>query len=154
MSAVQAAPVHLDTARRLLQREPVVRVATVGTAGPHVVPLWFVWEQNAIYCSLMGESGTWSNVRRDSRVALVFDVGTDWGELAGVTLVGSGRLLRPEHPDLRVPISRWYDKYRERFGRHGFRSFTEVTRELWFLRVEPQDLVSWDHGGGPFAVGS
>ena len=154
MSAVRAAPVHMDTARRLLQREPVVRVATVGPDGPHVVPLWFVWEQAAVYCSLTDGSETRSNVRRDSRVALAFDVGREWRELAGVTLLGTGRLLRPEHPDIRVPISRWYDKYRERFGRHGFRTFTAAATELWFLRVEPHDLVSWDHGGGPFVAGS
>jgi hypothetical protein len=154
MSAVRAATVHMDTARRLLQREPVVRVATVGPAGPHVVPLWFVWEQQAVYCSLTDESETLGNVRRDNRVSLAFDVGREWRELAGVTLLGTGRLLRPEHPDLRVPISRWFDKYRERFGRHGFRTFTEATRELSFLRVEPHDLASWDHGAGPFAAGS
>ena len=154
MSAVQAAPVHLDTARRLLQREPVVRVATVGPEGPHVAPLWFVWETGAVYCSLTDESETLANVRRDSRVALVFDVGQRWEELAGVTLRGAARPLRPEHPDLRGPISRWYDKYRDRFGRTGFREFTEATRELWFLRVDVQELVSWDHGAGPFASGS
>ena len=152
MSAVQAAPVHLDTARRLLQREPVVRVATVGPDGPHVAPLWFVWEPHGVYCSTTGDSETLADVRRDSRVALVFDVGTRWEELAGVTLLGTGRPLRPEHPDLRGPISRWYEKYRERFGRAGFRQFTEITRELWFVRVDPHELMSWDHGSGPFAA--
>ena len=154
MSAVRAAEVHLDTARRLLQREPAVRVATVGPAGPLVVPLWFVWEPHAVYCSVAGGGEIMENVRHDSRVALVFDVGRTWEELAGVTVLGTGRPLKPEHPDLRGPMSRWYDKYRERFGRDGFRSFTETTRELWFLRVEPHDLVSWDHGGGPFAAES
>jgi len=58
---------------------------------------------------------------------------------------------RPEQPDLRAPMSRWHDKYRERFARHGFRTFSEATRDLWFLRVIPEELAAWDHGAGPFA---
>ena len=153
MSALRAAPVHLETARRLLQREPVVRVATSGPAGPHVVPLWFVWETTGAYCSTFGESVTLENVRRDARVALVFDTGRAWEELGGVVVRGTGRLLRPEHPDLRGPMSRWYDKYRERFGPRGYRSFTEITRQLWFVRVAPGELTWWDHGARPFADG-
>jgi general stress protein 26 len=151
MSALRAAPVHLDTARRLLQRSPVVRLATTGPDGPHVAPLWFVWEPEGIYCSTFDETVTLSNIRRDSRVALVFDVGTAWEELAGVVVSGLARPLRPGHPDLRAPMSRWHDKYRERFGRRGFRWFAETTRDLWCLRVVPEELAAWDHGAGPFA---
>jgi len=154
MSAVQAAPVHLDTARRLLQREPVVRMATTGPGGPHVVPLWFVWEPEGVYCSTFDEGVTFSNIRRDARVALVFDVGREWRQLAGVTVTGTARPLRPGHPDLRGPMSRWFDKYRERFGRTGFRWFSEATFQLWFLRVSPHEIASWDHGGGPFRTAS
>src|SRR5439155_13083264 len=101
----------LDTARRAFAREPVVRVATIGPDGPHVVPLWFVWEPNAVYCSTRGDARTRDNVRADARVALAFDTGREWPELTGVTLRGRARLLRPKHPDLRGPMSRWFDKY-------------------------------------------
>ena len=151
MSALQAPPVHIETARRLLHREPVVRVATSGPDGPHVVPMWFVWEPESLFCSAFDDSVTLANVRHDSRVALVFDVGTAWAELAGVVLSGTARPLRPGHPDLRAPMSRWYDKYRERFGPEGFRHFAETTRDLWFLLVIPHEIAAWDHGAGPFA---
>jgi general stress protein 26 len=154
VSALRAAPVHLETARRLLQREPVARVATVGRDGPNVVPLWFVWEGTAVYCSTSGDSATLDNVRRDGRVALAFDTGRSWEELGGVVLRGTARPLRPEHPELRGPISRWYDKYRDRFGPMGYRSFAELTPQLWFLRVVPEELSWWDHGAGPFSRGS
>ncbi len=154
MAALQAPPVHIQTARRLLQREAVVRLATSGPDGPHVVPLWFVWEPESLFCSTFGDSATLANVRRDSRVALVLDVGTAWAELGGVVLAGTARPLPPGHPDLRTPLSRWYDKYRERFGREGFRHLAETTRDLWFLHVIPQGIAAWDHGAGPFAGGA
>src|SRR5262249_45000171 len=127
--------------------------ATSGPNGPHVVPLWFVWEAEGVFCSLFDDTVTLANIRRDTRVALAFDVGTEWEDLAGVVMSGIARPLRPGHPDLRAPMSRWYEKYRERFARQGFRMFSEATRDLWFLRVTPQELASWDHGAGPFAGG-
>ena|SRR5205823_1823445 len=141
----------LDTARRAFAREPVVRVATIGPDGPHVVPLWFVWEPNAVYCSTRGDARTRDNVRADARVALAFDTGREWPELTGVTLRGRARLLRPKHPDLRGPMSRWFDKYRERLSGQGFRRLAETVDELWFLRVNPDLVAWWDHGEGPFA---
>lgn len=146
--------VDLDTARRAFAREAVVRVATIGPAGPLVVPLWFVWETPAIYCSAFGDTMTLDNVRHDPRVALAFDAGREWEELGGVVLRGTANALRPEHPDLRGPMSRWYEKYRERFGPMGYRSFAETTHRLWFLRIVIDELTWWDHGSGPFAGGS
>ncbi len=144
--------VDLDAARRAFLREPVARLATIGAGGPHVVPVWFVWDPNAVYCSVEGGTRTLVNVRTDPRVALAVDAGRQWDELGGVVLTGRAWLLRPEHPDLRGPISRWYDKYRERFGPRGYRLFTEAVRELWFVRIHPERVAWWDHGEGPFAA--
>jgi nitroimidazol reductase NimA-like FMN-containing flavoprotein (pyridoxamine 5'-phosphate oxidase superfamily) len=144
--------VDFDTARRAFAGVAVVRVGTRGPEGPHVVPMWFVWETTGVYCSAFGGTVTLDNVRRDRRVALAFDTGHSWAELGGVVLRGTARLLRPEHPDLRGPMSRWYEKYRERFGPRGFGSFAETTAELWFLRIVPDELSWWDHGAGPFAA--
>src|SRR5262249_42672508 len=137
---------------RMLQREQVVRGATAGPDGPHAVPLGLVWEPEGGYCATSGDPTTLSNVRRDSRVALVLAVARAWPEPAGAAVPGSPRARRPRHPDFRGPISRWYDKYREPFGRRGFRWFAETTRDLWSLRVEPHELASWDHGAGPFSA--
>jgi hypothetical protein len=146
--------VDLDTARRTFARTPVVRLASADPSGPHVVPVWFVWETTAVFCSVFGDTVTLDNVRRDRRVAIAFDAGREWEELGGVVVRGTARLLRPGHPDLRGPMSRWHDKYRERFGRRGFRSFAETTAELWFLRIVAQELAWWDHGSGPFGGGA
>ena len=143
--------VDLDTARRTLAGVAVARLATRGEDGPHVIPTWFVWETTGVYCSLFGDTATLANVRRDRRVGLALDSGRAWAELGGVVVRGRAQLLRPGHPDLRGPMSRWYEKYRERFGPRGFARFAETTAHLWFLRIVPEELTWWDHGAGPFA---
>ncbi len=137
---------NVTEARQVFAEMPVVRVATVGPDGaPHVAPLWFVWEPEAIYASVRGSSRTVANVRGDPRVGLLLDAGRTWIELAGVQVLGKAELLEPSHPDLRRPISRWHDKYRLLLAAGGFRRFTEAIPELWFLRVVPERLVWWDH---------
>ena len=90
-----------------------------------------------------------SNVRVDPRVALVIDAGAEWVDLAGVVLGGRATMLRADHPDLRGPLSRWHDKYRQRLAGEGFRMFSEQVEELWFLRLVPEHISSWDHAVDP-----
>lgn len=137
---------NVSDARQVFAEMPVIRVASVGPDGaPHVVPLWFVWEPEAVYVSVRGSSRTVAHVRADPRVALVLDAGRTWLELAGVQVQGKAELWEPSHPDLRRPISRWHDKYRLLLSAGGFRRFTEDIPELWFLRVVPERLAGWDH---------
>jgi general stress protein 26 len=132
--------------RRAFRDLPTGRVATVGPGGaPHVAPLWFVWPGDAIYLSTRVGSTTWLNVEVDPRVAVLLDRGRDWAELAGAQIEGTAELLPVEHPDLRVPMSLWHEKYRTMLSGDGFERITEDVPSLGFLRVSPVAIRSWDH---------
>jgi nitroimidazol reductase NimA-like FMN-containing flavoprotein (pyridoxamine 5'-phosphate oxidase superfamily) len=125
---------------------PAVAVATVDPDGsPHVVPLWFVWPEDALYISTRLEGRTWRNAGADPRVSISIDLGRSWTEIAGIVVEGVAELLPAEHPLMRGPISAWHEKYRPLLAGEGFERFTEEVRRLGFLRVEPRRLVSWDH---------
>ncbi len=136
----------LAALRRAYGDLPVVHVATVGPDGaPHVVPLWFVWREDAIYASLRRGGRTAANLRHEPRVALALERGRDWTELAGVVVHGVGSLLAPQDPLVRAPISAWHEKYRPYLAGEGFRRLTEDLADLAFLRVEPLRVTGWDH---------
>lgn len=133
-------------ARRMFGGLPVVCVATTGPVGePHVVPLWFVWLEDALYVSCRQPSRTWSNVARDPRVSVAVDLGRAWTELAGVSVDGTAERLVAEHPSMRRPISSWHEKYRSLLSGDGFARFAEQVPGLAFLRVTPARLRGWDH---------
>jgi len=139
----------LAQARRMFGDLPVVNVATVDLDGaPHVVPLWFVWRDDAVYVSTRRPSRTWSNAAADPRVSLAIDLGRSWVELVGVVVPGNAELLGPEHPSMRSPISAWHEKYRSLLAGDGFQRFTEEVRHLGFLRVVPRRILPWDHARG------
>jgi nitroimidazol reductase NimA-like FMN-containing flavoprotein (pyridoxamine 5'-phosphate oxidase superfamily) len=133
-------------ARRMFGSLPVVSVATVGPDGsPHVVPLWFVWPEDAVYVSLRRASRTWANASVDPRVSLAIDLGRSWVEIAGVVLEGHAEVFPADHPSMRAPISAWHEKYRPLLLGEGFRRLTEEVATLGFLKVVPDRVLTWDH---------
>ncbi|MBS1844729.1 MAG: pyridoxamine 5'-phosphate oxidase family protein, partial [Actinobacteria bacterium] len=64
------------------------RLASVGAAGPHVTPLWFVWLEGALWMQSLTRSQRWTDLMRDPRVAVVVDDGEEYLELRGVELRG------------------------------------------------------------------
>lgn len=136
-------------ARRMFGSLPVVNVATVGPDGtPHVVPLWFVWPEDAVYVSVRCASRTWANASAGSRVSLAIDLGRSWVELAGAVVEGTAEPFPAEHPSVRSPMSAWHEKYRPLLSGDGFRRFTEDVAEFGFLKVVPERVLTWDHARG------
>jgi general stress protein 26 len=89
---------------RFLGGERTCRVATVGgQGGPHVAPLWFVWDGVSLWLHSVVRSQRWQDLLRDPRVAVVVDAGEEFHELRGVEIGGRavvvGDVPRGSDPD-------------------------------------------------------
>jgi Pyridoxamine 5'-phosphate oxidase len=126
-----------------LGAERTCRVATVGTAGPHVAPLWFVWHDGALWLTSLNRSQRWTDLERDPRIAVVVDAGHDYMELRGVELRGRvevvGEVPRTGEPEPRLdPVERAFaEKY------IGGTEFGYDGRHAWLV-LRPEKIVSWD----------
>ncbi len=128
---------------RFLAAERTCRVATVGTEGPHVAPLWFVWHDGGLWLTSLNRSQRWTDLERDPRIAVVVDAGHDYVELRGVELRGRvevvGEVPRTGEPEPRLdPVERAFaEKYTggSEFGYDG--------RHAWLV-LRPEKIVSWD----------
>jgi nitroimidazol reductase NimA-like FMN-containing flavoprotein (pyridoxamine 5'-phosphate oxidase superfamily) len=49
------------------------RVATTNGDGPHVTPLWFIWDGGALWLYSITKSRRWADLRHDPRVAVLVD---------------------------------------------------------------------------------
>lgn len=140
----------LIDARRVFRDLPVVHLATTRSdGGPHVIPLWFVWREEAIYVSCRRDSSTWRNVERDPRVTLSFSLGSKWSEYAGMILGGRAEPLVTEHPALRGVMTEWYEKYRLLLTRGGFQDYARQVEAPGMLRIRPDRVASWNHAAAP-----
>jgi hypothetical protein len=133
----------LDALDTTLRTERVVRAATVSADGPHVSPVWFVWDGQVIWLYSLVRSQRWVDLAREPRISVVCDGGTDfaglWGiEIRGrVEVVGDVPFDGPVSEALAEPVRLWSEKYVPHRGM-GFDA-----KHAW-LRLSPTKILSWD----------
>jgi hypothetical protein len=118
-----------------LTQERTCRVATVNQHGPHLTPLWYVWDGTALWLTSIVASQRWTDLQRDPRVAVLVDAGEEYTELRGAELLGPveivGEVPRTGLPEPLLDEAErlMADKYT---GRHAW------------LRLVPEKVTSWD----------
>jgi len=124
--------------------ERMCHAASVGgDGGPHVSPLWFVWDGTSLWLTSVVKSQRWTNLMRDPRISVIIDGGVDFSELRGVEITGRvvavGEVPRTSTPDAQVAEAErlWGEKYM-----NGGPFFADGGH-AW-LRVEADKIVSWD----------
>ena len=129
-----------------LGEQRTCRFATAGPDGPHVAPVWFVWDGQALWVYSLTRSQRWANVTRDPRVAVVVDDGHHYHELRGAEIEGAAVMVGPVPrtgeegeglPELAEPELLMAAKY---FGQP---QMIHDGRHAW-LRITPLKIVSWD----------
>jgi nitroimidazol reductase NimA-like FMN-containing flavoprotein (pyridoxamine 5'-phosphate oxidase superfamily) len=134
-SQLRLTPDELD---RFLTEQRTVRLATVGDDGvPHVVPLWFVWHEGAVWLNSLRKSKRHGHLREGRPVGLVVDDGDKYEELRGVRMSGRPEVV-PDDDPVRLEAYRL-------FGRKYF-GVDELPSQASYetVRIEPDDIASWD----------
>lgn len=126
-----------------LREERTCRLATTSADGPHVSPLWFLWDGSGLWIQSITRSKRWANLSRDPRVAVVMDAGHDYFELRGVELSGTvevvGEVPRTGGPDETLePMERQFAK-----KYFGLDELPHDGKHAWH-RLVPTKIVSWD----------
>ncbi len=125
--------------RKFLERERVVRVATVGRDGvPHVVPVCHVVENGKICFSTDKDSKKAKNLQVHPQAAVLADLyAEDWPRLAGVVITGPATLV-DQGPRFRKIRSLLYQKYPQYAGESALEE-----GEVVMVEVTPHRLASW-----------
>ncbi len=134
-----------DELNSFLDEERSCRLATLGSGGPHVSPVWFVWDSTALWIYSLTRSQRWTDISRDPRVAAVIDAGHEYAELRGVEIEGDAEVVGPvprtgaedPPPELATPERLMAGKYS-----HGG-ELAHDGRHAW-LRITPRKITTWD----------
>jgi PPOX class probable F420-dependent enzyme len=139
-----------DEALDFLAEQRTVIVATNGRDGwPHLMPIWYVLRDGALWGWTYAKSQKARNLVRDPRATLQVEAGREYAELRGVMLRTNAVLHRD--PEVVESIAM---ELVDRYGggdpvREMFRA--QVPKRVGLEFVEC-DRVSWDHGklGGTY----
>jgi PPOX class probable F420-dependent enzyme len=134
---------------RFLEREPVVWLSTVRPdGGPHLVPIWFWWDGDALLVFSKPGAQKVRNLRVHPSVMLAlgdaeddFDVGL---------LRGRGELL--ERPTSDVLPAAHLDKYAAKLASIGLSAEEYAATYSQVIRIVPEDFLPWHGRTAPRSV--
>lgn len=121
-----------------LVEQRTVRLATAAPDGtPHVVPLWFVWHEDAMWLNSTLGNVTVDNMVRSRQATGVVDDGHAYDALRGVTVGGRVERIGDTAPET---VERtWSEKY---LGGNEL-PYRRWRNRSWF-RLIPERVASWD----------
>ena len=115
------------------------RVATLGPDGrPHVIPLWFVWVEGALFVNTTRGNRSVKNLEGNPAAAATIDDGETYDALRGVTMAGEMREA-DDDPRLDAVVAAFSRKY---FA--GNAPHFAAWRNRFFLKLVPDRISSWD----------
>ncbi|WP_203335673.1 pyridoxamine 5'-phosphate oxidase family protein [Nocardioides limicola] len=134
-----------------LQDQIKVQVATVGADGsPHLTTLFYVVDDGRIAFWTYGSSQKIRNLRRDPRISVLVEDGTEYSELRGVSITGRGRLVEDHQEKFRIGAAVAVRMTGvSSFAELGELGRDEVERQATkrvVVVVEPEKVATWDHG--------
>jgi nitroimidazol reductase NimA-like FMN-containing flavoprotein (pyridoxamine 5'-phosphate oxidase superfamily) len=123
---------------KMLERERVAHVATVGDGMPHLVPVCHVLTGGKLYFGSGRRGREVLNVRKNPRLAMTGDLyADDWSHITGVMVQGRGRVIE-RGPRFRRLRRRLYAKYPQYSREAALGDSDSVIVEL-----TPTHVFSW-----------
>jgi PPOX class probable F420-dependent enzyme len=129
----------------LLAQPVLARLATANptTLQPHVVPVWFEWDGEAIWISSFDSTRKMRDLTGNPRVSIVVDTADEHGTVRGVVLEGKAEVLK----DPAVVVPRSTSIYVRYLGEDGVRQPDPaswiVDRENRLILLRPEKVYAW-----------
>jgi PPOX class probable F420-dependent enzyme len=122
-------------------------VATIGADGrPHVVAMWYGFLDGAPAFETYRKSQKVVNLKRDPRMTCLVEDGDSYEQLRGVELIARGTIVDDDEA-LRTIARSLFERYETGFGAdQGEEYINFMVAKRVAVRVDIDDVVSWDHG--------
>ncbi|HTX91006.1 MAG TPA: pyridoxamine 5'-phosphate oxidase family protein [Anaerolineales bacterium] len=129
----------------LLARPILGRLATSSPAGqPHVVPVWFLWEEGVVWVSSFRNTRKVKDLERNPKCAIVVDLPKPEGGITAVLLEGTAELTAVGSPDVQARLEKIYVKYLGTDGLLGREPQNWLTSpDNRLIKLKPARLISW-----------
>lgn len=131
--------------RNLLAQPVLARLATANptTLQPHVVPVWFEWDGEAIWISSFDSTRKMHDLMGNPRVSIVVDTVDENGTVRGVVFEGKADVIK----DPAVVIPRSTSIYVRYLGEDGVRQPDPaswiVDPENRLILLRPEKVYAW-----------
>jgi PPOX class probable F420-dependent enzyme len=128
-----------------LDRPLIARLATVRADGtPQLTPMWFSYENGAVYMSTRAHAAKVKHARTNPNVAVVVDVMEEPYKNRIVTIEGKAQVLTTKDTDVKA----WTEKIRTKYVRKAAAKLRgQMDDERVILKITPRRVRTFDSTG-------
>jgi PPOX class probable F420-dependent enzyme len=132
----KARDAHID---QRLHDELMIWLSTVRPDGrPHIVPVWFLWEDQTILIFSQQNAQKLRNLRHNPNVALALDMRNEGSDI--VFLEGRAELVND--PNVNATLPAFAQKYASQFVRLTPESMAQEYSQA--IRISPTKIYGWN----------
>ncbi len=137
---------NLEAINTALEAPNLARLATADpvTHQPHVVPVWFGWDGQALWISSYSNTRKVKELKSNPKGAVLIDVAEKDGSMWGILMEGDTELVTGPKDWLREKIEWVYTRY---LGKEGV--LAPEPQEWIFdphnllIKLSPQKIITW-----------
>lgn len=123
-----------------------LQLATLDKTGaPHLTTVWYAVYEGAFLFETYGKSQKVVNMRRDSRVALLLEAGSDYAELRGVSMQGRARIIEDNPERLRLMTVLVDHHFPGQAPEALAAMAVRMAEKRVVVSVIPDKVITWDH---------
>lgn len=131
-----------------------LQLATLDKDGaPHLTTVWYAVHEGAFLFETYGKSQKVVNMRRDPRVGLLLEAGTEYAELRGVSMQGRAEIVDDPAENLRLMTVLVDHHFPGQTPEALAQMAARMAEKRVVVSVRPDKTISWDHrklgGKGP-----
>jgi len=137
---------NMDGINAALQAPNLARLATADpiTHQPHVVPVWFGWDGQAIWISSYSNTRKINELKSNAKCSILIDAAEKDGNAWGILMEGEVELVTGPKDWLREKIVWVYTRYLGEEGVHA----SEPQEWLYdphnlLIKLSPQKIITW-----------
>jgi PPOX class probable F420-dependent enzyme len=123
-----------------------LQLATLDRQGaPHLTTVWYAVHEGAFLFETYGKSQKVVNMRRDPRVALLLEAGTEYSELRGVSMQGRAEIIDEYRERLRLMTVLVDHHFPGQSPEALAAMAARMAEKRTVISVKPDKVISWDH---------
>ena len=135
-----------DEIAALLEECKSLQVATLDRDGaPHLTTVWFARQDGAWLFETYGKSQKVVNMRRDPRVSVLAEQGTEYSELRGVSVQGRAEIVDSGEALLRLMKVIVARNHKGLSDAEVEKIAASMAEKRVVVSVRPDRVISWDH---------
>lgn len=137
---------HQSAVETILAAPVLARIATANpdNCQPHVVPVWFAWEEKSLWISSFANTRKVRELRSNPKCSVIIEPADNNANLQAVILEGEVEFITQPLEDLIAIATRIYSRY---LGDEGVldpepQSWLHDPNHL-IIKLTPQKIISW-----------